>query len=66
MIARSDKRLYRLKGKEWEVLGQNYLTLDNTFTAIEGGADGLWIGLTMVLEKDAPKRIVADLIFLKN
>jgi hypothetical protein len=66
MIARSDKRLYKLKGKEWEVIGQNLLTLDNTFTAIESGADGLYVGLTTVLENGGPKRIAADLVFLKN
>ena len=66
MIARSDKRLYRLKGKDWEVLGQNLLTLENTFTAIEGGVDGLYAGLTTVLENAGPKRVAADLIFLKN
>lgn len=66
LLARSDNKLFKLKGKEWEIIGKNLLTGENKFTAIEGGADGLYAGLTTVLENAGPKRVAADLIFLKN
>ncbi|RIW15111.1 hypothetical protein D0X99_11740 [Algoriphagus lacus] len=66
LIARADNKLYRLKGKDWEVIGQNLLTGENKFTAIEGGADGLYLGISYLLQNGNLIRIAGDLVFLKN
>lgn len=66
MIARFDNKLYKLKGKEWEIIGQNLLTGENKFTAIEGGAEGLYLGISYLLQNGNLIRIAGDLVFLKN
>ncbi len=61
-----DNKLYRLKGKEWEDVGKNLAVGENRFTAIEGGADGLYLGVSYLLQNGNLIRIAGDLVFLKN
>lgn len=66
MIARQDDKLYKLKGKEWEVIGKNLLVGQNQFTALEGGADGLYAGISYLLQEGNLIRIAGDVVFIKN
>lgn len=61
-----DNKLYKLKGKDWEEVGSKLIKGENKFTAIEGGADGLYIGISYLLQVGNIVRIGGDLVFLKN
>ena len=61
-----DNKLYKLKGKEWEDAGKNLAVGENRFTAIEGGADGLYLGVSYLLQNGNLIRVAGDLVFLKN
>lgn len=61
-----DNKLYKLKGKEWQEVGSSFITGQNKITAIEGGADGLYVGVAHQLQIGNIIRIAADMILLKN
>jgi hypothetical protein len=61
-----DNKLYKLKGKDWQEVGAPLMTGENRITAIEGAADGLYVGIAYQLQVGNIVRVAADMVFLKN
>lgn len=62
----SDYKIYKLKGSTFEEFAPGLNTVLTKVTTIEGGADGLYVGISNQIETGNLIRVAADLIFFKN